>query len=523
MEYNNIFFSNILEEKIFNILNRNINNNSKIEINKRFTFNGGFYVADFFLSEGCDVLNIKPNTAIEVINRLLFDSIDRVFYRAKRARKIENLIIVYNSKLPGVETNIDTKYDDLDVIVENFSIFEKRESPIDSISLRYIDTSNIAEINIEKDKSKTKLKDAFNRFRTTLILGAGVSISAGATNWYDMLKNLIKAPAQYELDETYFDVTKKYCHDSSLILGRFLMEPWRIDVGNFNNNVLDIIRDCIYPPDSKKTSELIKEIADLVKRYQTDPIASVESIITYNYDDRIEQALSDIGINCYPVYGNNTPQPKSLPVYHVHGILPYDKSKSSVFPILSEESYHHLYKKTYNWSTIQTLHALMRNTCLLIGFSMSDPNLRRLLEFAASESDGEARHFVFLKREHFDDVNIQRNLERRQKRVMNQLGLNIIWFDNFKELPQIINKIQPQKSRINKCGIDFTILEQIKDSIRLKYSKKIEKDILKSVINELKTKYQIINFTTNEKELDYVRYIYGVIKEDKTISEFEKW
>ena len=114
----------VLEDSISTILLKN-GNDSKIEVNKRFSFSGGFYVADFFLPKGCEPLKIKPKTAIEVKYRLLFDTIDRVCARVAKTKDVKNLIIIYQEKLIGVSTDVEVKYDNLNVIIERSRRFFK--------------------------------------------------------------------------------------------------------------------------------------------------------------------------------------------------------------------------------------------------------------------------------------------------------------------------------------------------------------------------------------------------------------
>ena len=81
---------------------------------------------------------------------------------------------------------------------------------------------------------------------------------------------------------------------------------------------------------------------------------------------------------------------------------------------------------------------------------MSDPNLRRLLDIARSEDGGSkaewnrAPHFVFLRKvklkgEAAKEVNEEHWAE--QEYMMHELGLNVIWFNEFKELPDLIRSI----------------------------------------------------------------------------------
>lgn len=122
--------------------------------------------------------------------------------------------------------------------------------------------------------------------------------------------------------------------------------------------------------------------------------------------------------------------------------FPHEKNKGETVlanAILSENQYHKLYEEAFHWSNVEQLHALQRNTCYFIGFSMADPNLRRLLDIA--KSDG--RHFVFLRRKEFSICENQKNEEnlRVHERLMNSLGLNVIWFEDFHELPKLLERI----------------------------------------------------------------------------------
>ena len=51
----------------------------------------------------------------------------------------------------------------------------------------------------------------------------------------------------------------------------------------------------------------------------------------------------------------------------------------------------------YNWSNIIQLNCFLENTCMLIGLSVTDPNLRRLLDVAA-KNNNVPKHYVLLKR-----------------------------------------------------------------------------------------------------------------------------
>ena len=56
-----------------------------------------------------------------------------------------------------------------------------------------------------------------------------------------------------------------------------------------------------------------------------------------------------------------------------------------------------MYNDVYNWSNIKQINALREKNCLFIGCSLSDPNMRRLLDIAYDKS--EAKHYAILKKE----------------------------------------------------------------------------------------------------------------------------
>ena len=83
---------------------------------------------------------------------------------------------------------------------------------------------------------------------------------------------------------------------------------------------------------------------------------------------------------------------------------------------------------------------------------MTDPNMRRLLDIAKrkrSEITETCRHYAIMQRltlassnesssiRSFENVN-----ETLQESFFKQLGINIIWFDNFSEIPGILKEIK---------------------------------------------------------------------------------
>ena len=95
----------------------------------------------------------------------------------------------------------------------------------------------------------------------------------------------------------------------------------------------------------------------------------------------------------------------------------------------------------------------------MIGLSMSDPNLRRLLDIS-SKSIERSKHFAFIKRLSLDEfcknktankndveINIKaaekflKNHHALNEEIMKELGVIVVWYEKYEEIPDIINKI----------------------------------------------------------------------------------
>lgn len=198
-------------------------------------------------------------------------------------------------------------------------------------------------------------------------------------------------------------------------------------------------RFVLYKDVDLNNSRLINVICEFVETN------NVESIITYNYDDLVETAINDRGNKkAFSVFAKSRNASDELPVYHVHGLIPHDKSAIAATPVLSEKDYHDIYRKSFHWSNIEQLHALDRNSCFFIGLSMSDPNLRRLLDFSHSDNDNEIRHYAFLKRKSLyveDDVDKNRNHFETIEQQLESVGVWVIWVEQYDEIPEMIRQI----------------------------------------------------------------------------------
>ncbi|MGH8810051.1 MAG: SIR2 family protein [Noviherbaspirillum sp.] len=169
--------------------------------------------------------------------------------------------------------------------------------------------------------------------------------------------------------------------------------------------------------------------------------------MTFNFDALIKENLSNANISNRAIYTEAIRHdPNELPIYHVHGYLPRTgKVPEDVEIVFSEDAYHNQFIDPFSWSNLIQLNKLTQNTCLFVGVSLTDPNLRRLLDVAWRKNpDKTMGHFAIKKMprsQDSDDVfdDLARLLEEQDA---NTLGVNVIWVDDFEDIPAIIRGIR---------------------------------------------------------------------------------
>lgn len=390
---------------------------------------------DISTSTGIANLRIPAHSCFILKNNPYYDSL----YRAKEAA------LILKKEYP--EAKLFFLYDGMGQLTNKVIREAKKEKYVEIWEFRRFleHIERIKKINdqIEKidrdwhDKREYILdcaKSSFRENKCSLFLGAGVSIDAGGPTWDDLLYKAIKKNHK-RFTKNDFNKLYSSCGQSPIILGRYIA-PDKKSLEQITDYIQQYV---LYKGVDLKKSELIKAICEFV---ETD---KVESIITYNYDDLVETAIRLRGYKqAYSVVAKSRNTSNELPVYHVHGLIPQNKSEIASFPVLSEKDYHDIYRESFHWSNIEQLHALDRNSCFFIGLSMTDPNLRRLLDFSYSGNDNEIYHYAFLKRDIlFPSDNVEKNKQHFEmiEHQLERIGVWVIWYEQYKELPQMIRKI----------------------------------------------------------------------------------
>jgi len=323
----------------------------------------------------------------------------------------------------------------------------------------------------QRRKHVAELRRVYFSDRLSLFLGAGASVDCGIPMWKTLITNLAlqmvdeQTPkdAQYESrgmnSSERLEIASALVRSqesSPLLVARYLENSLG---GDFKQKLHEVLYQSVNSPND---NSLIAAIARLCRPSRQRE--GVRAVVTYNFDDLLETALGLDEIKCRPIFEEGIfPDSDELPIYHVHGRLPQASgADASSRVIFSEESYLALQSDHYSWANFEQLKLLRETTCLLLGLSGTDPNLRRLLDIDFRQSK-RAKHYICLKRmkatdlfdpsqpttvrstaaEHF--LNVHHSFLEHS---FADLDLNVIWIHGYDELSNILQQVRTLEVKV---------------------------------------------------------------------------
>lgn len=443
---------------------KNCKEKDDVELSCMPLLDGLPFQPDIYAPNGLPSLKLEGKTLVEVKRQLSFASLKSIEYLFEKCKNEYNLLVVYfRLNLTFVPDSIEYKGH-----VCKFIAYEDLKGKKKTAEARDKYYLNRGQKKDWKEKRNVVIKEAkevVGKGNCVLFLGAGVGMSAKMPSWNELLKDLMgeikklkgetldafKELSSHVLDE---------CGNSYLVMCRYLQTAIKLhdDKVKFS----DLIQKHLYG--KKEPSKLLDDLANIVQQRKT------EEVLTYNFDDLLEQYLIKLGLQEGKDFITISKDAEisvneMLPIYHVHGVIP-EKGPSDIV-VFSEEEYHKRYSNPFHWSNIEQLHALSRKHCFFIGLSMTDPNLRRLLDAARqiNQTDNEC-HYAFLKRQKLEEyclanmldackyVHISGSLIDKKKQqdiyslnytviecIFRDLGVKVIWFEDFDDLPSLIEEV----------------------------------------------------------------------------------
>lgn len=356
--------------------------------------------------------------------------------------------------------------------------FSFPENYIENIRLNFESINKIDFNNLIKNLPTTRkstsntaikhLNEAFLDDNLTLVLGAGISAKYGLPTWDYLLQRLLLKTIE-ETPEKATVISKiftKVFNPSPLVAGRYLQDSL-VDTKE-KNKFEHEVRDALYESyDENAESLIMDEIIKLCVAPGNSP--NLDSIITYNYDDIIENKLKNtgLGVPFQSVYGQGmNPDNKALAIYHVHGFLPKTgKLNEHNCITLGEFVYHEQYNNVYSWNNIVQINKFRDKTCLFIGSSLSDPNIRRLLDIANLQKNNKKFHYILKKRPDRDWVGqrLDKVLEDNQEIFNEKVKAKMDFDETINFLIEIQNRYEEKDSE--SLGVKTVWIDDYEDDI----------------------------------------------------------
>lgn len=309
----------------------------------------------------------------------------------------------------------------------------------------------------------------YRKGNLTIVLGSGVSLSFGLPDWRTLLSGVLDEALKENKHHEIIKQSIELVSSNNLITANHIRNLCK---SSNDLEFYDMLKRNLYKNyDKTKAQDLFLEIANLIPEVNTfneyNTKHSINSIITYNYDDIFQQTVKTLNtkLKLKTIYKAGQICPKNaLPIFHVHGYLPLDNAIFGMNDIvLLESSYHEQYADTFKWNNIVQYNAFLNQNCIFIGVSLEDPNLRRLLYMAAKNNPSKDNFHYLIKRK-YNQNDVLATLSKEGKRDYknksetekeeiiqslhsiaeedaNKLKISIIWINDYFEIPRVINDI----------------------------------------------------------------------------------
>jgi hypothetical protein len=187
-------------------------------------------------------------------------------------------------------------------------------------------------------------------------------------------------------------------------------------------------------------------------RYEPNPL--IRGIVTFNLDAVLQAyvyARFEKRLLRTIERASASSNASKINVYHMHGFLRFDQSAGDLSKeapdtvVLTEQDYFNFFNDPTSLFNYTFLYLLREATCLFIGLSMQDENIRRMLHLSklervraltsegVSASDARAkslRHFAILQHNRVSCV------DKAIEDSLLPLGTRVLWVDEWAEIPE---------------------------------------------------------------------------------------
>jgi len=298
------------------------------------------------------------------------------------------------------------------------------------------------------------LHKAWEEKTLSVVVGAGASAQAGLPVWSQLLEHLLVNYVQHRFSGSddprrFFaksivrGLSERLGSESALVFAQYLQSTTEKP-----EDFLKLIRDALYGdlPGMPTPGPIHQAVARLG--------ANLRCVLTFNFDELAEQALSAEGHENTSIWtADHWMESHGIPVYHPHGFIPYTLQPNQPYwTVLAESDYHTQYNSPFHWSNVAISKTLLESTCLFVSLSMSDPNLRRLLD-ALHRVSPNRQHFVVWgrplpERLNEQDAFIYDVYEQVFNEAYKKIGVTPLWYfvrqgdEQYSDIPTLLDAIR---------------------------------------------------------------------------------
>jgi hypothetical protein len=319
-----------------------------------------------------------------------------------------------------------------------------------------------------------KLGETYAEDGIFLALGAGVSVDSQLPSWLGLLQRLVATHLNTR-DNLLFEDLKN--HGLSLPVIASLLEERSSDRSEFIKRVREsLYHDFPYFPEGitksnrrrfvkyvQETNKTLRSVASLCaipleNRRTYEANKRIQAIVTFNLDALLQAYV-------YARYEKRllrtierpsaSRKPGKINIYHMHGFLRFDpkagdpRKEAPDEVVLTEQDYFDFFNEPTSLFNYTFLYLLREFSCLFIGLSLQDDNIRRLLHYSNMERlrgfmkegvisvsrEKVIRHYAVLKRS--GKVHVDKAIED----TLDPLGTRVLWIDDYAEIPMYFEGI----------------------------------------------------------------------------------
>ena len=263
---------------------------------------------------------------------------------------------------------------------------------------------------------------------TTILLGAGASITSGLPNWDTFVTRLLTE--SNSVDE----------ESANILLSRqdplIAVEAARVAASKRWDWTL---REALYKGiDSTSFLAPSPLHRETIGHYLDEPAKT--SLVTLNFDTLLEQAMEEESeFEPISVTDSATAETKHA-VHHLHGVITPNESENVV---LTLRDFTSLIEKQDSWQVEYLRAAVRRGALIIAGTSYRDPDLRQWLHKALDDMPVEHKAFVLLARQGFDVTKEEfLKLETALSDQWKAIGLQPILLQDHTDAAQIIRELR---------------------------------------------------------------------------------